>query len=66
MKSSESIQLGTKYFHVKTKELRDEEGEVIPLRAQSAEVLGILIKTPGQLVGKHPANNGITASKIIS
>jgi len=51
-KNSEVIRIGTMAFDLAARELRDQEGNVVALRSQSAEVLTYLARHPGKLVAK--------------
>jgi TolB-like protein/DNA-binding winged helix-turn-helix (wHTH) protein len=66
MKSSERISLGSTYFHPATRELRDETDAVIPLRAQSSEVLAVLVQHPGEIVEKQFLHDEVWASRVVT
>lgn len=51
-KQSVMVNLGQYRFDVESGELRTQEGELRPLRAQSAEVLSVLARKPNELVTK--------------
>ena len=51
-KADDKIVLGECNFLKKSKQLQNVEGEIIPLRSQSLEVLAILAESPGEIVSK--------------
>ena len=62
LKSSE-IDLGAAVFDVETRRLRDHSGQEIALRLRSREVLAVLMRQQGDIVGRKRAGGGRLGSE---
>jgi TolB-like protein/DNA-binding winged helix-turn-helix (wHTH) protein len=65
-KSKGQVTLGAFVFDVDLEELRDPQGELVPLRRQSAGVLAVLARSPGQTVGKSALMDQVWGSVAVT
>jgi TolB-like protein/DNA-binding winged helix-turn-helix (wHTH) protein len=52
-KTPEKVRIGTMVFDLVSRELRDQQGNLVDLRSQSAEVLALLAQHPGRVMAKE-------------
>ena len=65
-KNTGNTWIGKRRFDVKTQELWDGDGQEIPLRAQSAKVLGELVARRGVLVSKAELMERVWAETFVT
>ncbi len=65
-KSSEILGLGACRYDLKTKELQDADGNSVPLRSQSAEVLDYLARHLGEVVSKETLIESLWADTFVT
>jgi TolB-like protein/DNA-binding winged helix-turn-helix (wHTH) protein len=59
-------QIGASSFDTEALQLRDADGRVVPLRAQSAQVLKVLIGAEGQLVTKDAIMDRVWSDRFVT